>query len=157
MTKPKNISTTERHPGGRPKDDLSLLPEFWHDDIFDLYSEGASDAEIKALIYSWRGSFSNDLWDRWLKEEPEFSEVIKKGRMLAEAWWHRNGRMNLKDRDFSYTGWYMQMKNRFGWTDRNDHTSGGGALPSTIINNSLDVAKLSSDTLNELAKAYKSE
>lgn len=62
----------------RPKEKLDL-PNGWYDEVLELYSEGASDVEVKALIYTWRGSFSNDLWERWLKEEDEFSEVIKKG------------------------------------------------------------------------------
>lgn len=115
----------------RPLETIESLPEQWYNDILDLYKEGASDVEVKALIYQWRGSFSNDLWERWVKEEPQFSETIKTGRLLSEAWWNKLGRVNLKDKDFSYTGWYMQMKNRFSWTDRNDHTTAGEKLPST--------------------------
>jgi len=105
---------------GRPKETIedSDFPNDWKEQILTLYLLGASNVEIKALIYDWKGTFSNDLWDRWLKEEPEFSETIKKGVLISEAWWHRNGRENLKDKDFNYTGWYMQMKNRFGWADK---------------------------------------
>lgn len=102
---------------GRPKATTGNLPEGWYNEILSLYQKGASDVEIKSLIYDWRGSFSNDLWDRWLKEDPQFSETIKIGKLLSEAWWHKEGRINLKIRDFNYTGWYMQMKNRFGWKD----------------------------------------
>lgn len=107
-----------KNKGGRPKEDLSSLPKDWYKDVLDLYKEGASDSEIKAMIYRWRGAFSNNLWERWMKEEPEFWETIKAGRMLSEAWWNRNGRENLWTKEFNYTGWYMQMKNRFGWSDR---------------------------------------
>jgi hypothetical protein len=55
-------------PAGRPKEDLSTLPERWYLQILELYKEGGSDEEVKALIYEWRGTFSNDLWDRWLIE-----------------------------------------------------------------------------------------
>ena len=106
----------------RPKEDLSSLPKEWYHEVLSLYQEGASDVEIKALIYKWRGSFSNDLWDRWMSEEPIFSETIKTGKHLSEAWWHRSGRLSLRDKDFSYTGWYMNMKNRFGWADRTENT-----------------------------------
>ena len=112
---------------GRPKASISELPEGWDKQVLNLYSEGASDVEVKALIYGWRDSFSNDLWERWMREEHIFSETIKKGRTLSEAWWQRSGRINLKDKEFNYTGWYMNMKNRFGWADKQqtDVTTGG--------------------------------
>jgi hypothetical protein len=108
---------------GRPKEDISSLPDGWYNEVLDLYKEGGSDSEVKAMIWEWRGSFSNNLWDRWLEEEKEFWETIKGGRMLEEAWWKKNGRTNLQNKEFNYTGWYMQMKNRFGWKDRSDVTS----------------------------------
>jgi len=119
---------------GRPKEDLSSLPDNWHEEVLELYSEGAADVEIKALIYQWRGTFSCDLWNRWMKENDEFSVTIKKGRMLSESWWNKSGRKNLKEKDFSYTGWYMNMKNRFGWRDKQETTLQGGDKPiETII------------------------
>lgn len=103
----------------RPKESLNL-PDGWYNTILNEYKTGASDVEIKSWIYEVRGSFSNDLWERWMKEEPEFSETIKVGKMLSEAWWSRTGRRNLENKDFSYTGWYMNMKNRFGWRDKQE-------------------------------------
>lgn len=106
---------------GRPKVTTDVLWDNWEQDIINLYSEGASDVEIKALIYEHKGTFSNDLWDRWMKEDEIFSETIKKGRLLCQKWWEQNGRGNLKNKDFNYTGWYMNMKNRFGWADKNEN------------------------------------
>jgi hypothetical protein len=105
-------------PSGRPKEGLNTLPQGWQDDILSLYEQGASDVEIKALIYQWRNTFSNNLWDRWMDEEPIFWETIKKGRQLSESWWQNAGRVNLKDSRFNSTLWYMNMKNRFGWADK---------------------------------------
>ncbi len=110
---------TQKRPSGRPKSNLDL-PKGWQDEVLGLYAEGASDVEIKALIYNWRKSYSNDLWERWMKDEPEFSETVKVGKMLAESWWSKSGRTGLKDREFNYTGWYMNMKNRYGWRDKQE-------------------------------------
>ena len=46
---------------GRPKEDLSCLPDDWMDGILELYSKGGADVEVKALIYKWKGTMSNDL------------------------------------------------------------------------------------------------
>jgi hypothetical protein len=121
-------SFRSKHAGGRPQSDLTSLPGDWVDQIITMYSNGASDAEVKATIYMWRGSFSNDLWDRWLKEEEEFSEVIKMGRIIAEAWYTKLGREQLVNSFFPFAGWYMQMKNRFGWKDRQDVTTNDQSL-----------------------------
>ena len=107
----------------RPKKTLNqakeIFPVDWYDQILKEYSEGASDAEIRAMLILWlKDSFSFDLWDRWMNEEPEFSESIKMGRALSESWWKKTGRKNLLTKDFSFTGWYMNMKNRFGWSDK---------------------------------------
>lgn len=108
----------------RPKSTLDLS-DGWYETVLDMYEGGASDVEVKAWIYQQRKTFSNDLWDRWLKEEPEFSETIKVGKILSEAWWSKNGRTNLTNKDFNYVGWYMNMKNRFGWRDKQEVEQSG--------------------------------
>jgi hypothetical protein len=118
---------------GRPKIGLDVLWDNWKDDILSLYDVGASDVEIRALIADeceGETKCSWDLFDRWIKDEPEFSETIKKGRLKSNTWWEVAGRKNLKEKDFNYTGWYMNMRNRFGWADKQevDHTTKGQSI-----------------------------
>ncbi len=115
-----------KNAGGRPlegfKDNKNkYFPKDCYKIILSEYKNGASDVEIKAIIINWRGKFSNGLFDRWIDEEVEFSQTIKTGRILSEAWFQKHGRKNLTNKDFSYTGWYMQMKNRFGWADNTNN------------------------------------
>ena len=78
-------------------------------------SKGASLLEIHALM-----GISHETHRRLMKDEPEYFATIKRGQQLSEAWWMQTGREQLWNKDFSYTGWYMNMKNRFGWTDKTE-------------------------------------
>ena len=118
---------------GKPKEKYKATPDKylrkdWQDYILGIMSEGASLAEVKGDL-----AISNDLHARWIKEEPIYAEAIKKGIGFSQAWWEREGRENLRNKNFSYVGWYMNMKNRFGWKDRQDYTSGDKPLPKPIM------------------------
>jgi len=112
----------EKKPFGRP---TKYKPEFC-DKVIELMAEGASKTEVIAeLDISWDTliDWTNPESERY---EKDFSESIKKGSMLSQSWWEKNGRVNLKDREFNYTGWYMNMKNRFRkspeyWADQIKH------------------------------------
>lgn len=103
---------------GRPtKYDPSMC-----DDLIALFKEGASKAEIAAKLGICRDTFAE-----WEKSNPQFSEAVKKGVQLSEAWWQEQGRIALREKDFNSTLWYMNMKNRFGWRDKQEHTGPDGS------------------------------
>ncbi|QHT68984.1 hypothetical protein GXP67_21180 [Rhodocytophaga rosea] len=136
--------------GGRPKEGLESLPPLWKENILYAYSLGASDVEIKAWIYGVRGSFSNDLWDRWIKEEREFWETISSGRMIAEAFYHKIGRENLTNPRFNHQAWYLHMKNRFSWKDKLDITTGNEPINQLT---EKEVDKKINDLIRKVAAA----
>lgn len=121
----------EKNSVGRPQANLNL-PDGWEATVLELYQQGASDVEIKAQIIEWRGSISNSLWNRWMKEEKKFSTTVKRGRILSAAWWEKKGRLNIDSKEFNSGLWFMNMKNRFGWADKKeiDHRSKGKAMAS---------------------------
>lgn len=83
--------------------------------IIELMSEGASKTEVCADI-----GITRETMCQWIKDNKPFSDAIKEGEQLSAAWWEREGRTSLRDKDFNYTGWYMNMKNRFGWKDKQE-------------------------------------
>jgi hypothetical protein len=100
---------------GRPEITLQDLPQGWQDIIIDNMSNGASFDEISCLM-----GVSDDTLRKMMKNHPELLGTIKRGKQLSKAWWMRVGRTQLFNKEFSFTGWYMNMKNRFGWTDKQD-------------------------------------
>ena len=103
------------------------------DILIDEMKQGASIEEVaavldlsKATIYDW----SNEESPRYNKE---FSNALKRGVELSQYWWMRQGRVNLQNKDFNYTGWYMNMKNRFGWKDKNETEVKGDITTRQLI------------------------
>lgn len=99
-------------PAGAP---TKYKPEY-KDVLLDLMKQGASIYELCLEFEVCEQTIYN-----WFKEHPEFLESKKKGLSFSRGWWERQGRTNLKDKDFNYTGWYMNMKNRFGWADKSEN------------------------------------
>ena len=88
--------------------------------VIELMKEGASQQEVLAAL-----DISNDTFYRWKSENQEFSETIKRGIQLSQAWWERKGRISLDDRQFNSSLWYMNMKNRFKWADKQEVKNDG--------------------------------
>ena len=101
---------------GRPS---KYKPEMC-DQVVELMKDGASLDEVSGVL-----DISLETMNQWGKENGQyfkesFSESLKKGKRLSQAWWEREGRTNLKIKEFNYVGWYMNMKNRFGWRDKQE-------------------------------------
>jgi len=110
----------QKRPIGRPRITVDDLQPDWKEVILSLAMEGASDCEIRAALVVKNGKFSHDLWYVLEKREQEFSEILKKAKVMAQAWWEKQGRINLKEDKFNHVLWYMNMKNRFRseWNDQ---------------------------------------
>jgi len=99
---------------GRPSE---YRPEWMLSKVIDIMSEGASKVEVAAEL-----GITKETLYQWVQKYPEFSDSIKKGEQLCEAWWEKNGRKCLHDQKFNASLWYMNMKNRFKWSDRQEQT-----------------------------------
>ena len=90
-------------------------------------TEGASLTEIEVEM-----GICADTRIAFEQRHPEFAETIKKGKQLSKAWWLKLGRKSLRDKDFNYGGWFMNMKNRFQWADRNKQENSGNIIIKTV-------------------------
>lgn len=100
---------------GRPKITTAQFVDDWKEQTLALFAEGASMLEIYTTVLD----IDYDTFDRLRREDEEFSQTIKKGLQLSQAWWESNGR-EIRDKDLNATLWYMNMKNRFGWADKQE-------------------------------------
>ena len=116
-----------------------------NDKIIELMTQGASLIEVSANL-----DISRDTIHDWTnKDSPrykkKFSDTIKRGIELSEAWWLKLGREKLtlkyQSDNLNFTGWYMNMKNRFGWKDKQDVTSNNKTIDTVIMLPSNDTEK----------------
>jgi hypothetical protein len=96
---------------GRP---TKYLPEYGEIAI-ELMRQGASIIEVAYKLNVARSTIYE-----WIENYEEFSDTIKLGRDFSEGWWMEQGRLNLWNKEFSPTLFYMNMKNRHGWSDKQE-------------------------------------
>ena len=111
---------------GRP----TKYKDEYTDTIVRLMKEGASIEEICLELDICGQTLYN-----WMDAHPEFLDAKKRGEFFSKGWWMREGRKNLQNKEFNYTGWYMNMKNRFGWADnqKTDITTQGEKITDIQI------------------------
>jgi len=81
----------------------------------ELMLEGASIEEV-----CWHLRRRKQVVYEWMEKFPEFGDAIKAGKDFGQGWWMNQGRTNIANKDFNSTLWYMNMKNRFGWRDKQE-------------------------------------
>ncbi|MEM4167803.1 MAG: hypothetical protein QW328_06895 [Nitrososphaerota archaeon] len=91
----------------------------WIQKIIDIYSIGGSDVEVCAEIRCTMDKFM-ELYNT----NDAFKQAIDLGRILSKAWWYRQGRENLNNRNYNSALYNFQMKNRFGWSEKGEATPG---------------------------------
>jgi transposase-like protein len=129
----------KKRPVGRPS---KYKPEYC-ERILEMAAEGASMAEYAAEF----GIDRTTLFD-WRDQHEEFSTALARAKILEQAWFEREARMNMKNKEFNANLWYRSALSRF----RDDYAekritevSGpdGGAIKTETV------AKIDTRTLDE--------
>jgi len=126
----------------------------WKKVMLDKYAEGGSDSEVRAELRELRRTtapkgiyrgFSRSTWQRLMKDEPTFKAVVEEGRDAAQAWWEDKARQaavgNMKGNPANLI---FALKNRAGYTDRQEVKHDGTAMPVfTVVQSDGKQANLS--------------
>lgn len=125
----------------------------WAKELVSLYETGASDAEVAANLQITIKDFYKEL------DNPVFSQLVEYGRTLSQAYWEKQARLNLNNKQFNTSLWAFWMKNKFGWADKtesinlNDNTTTDlDTLRGQVMK---DVAKFIKDNSPELTDAQR--
>jgi len=79
-----------------------------------MFANGESISEVCAELGITRETFN-----QWRNLYPDFSDTVKRGLELSEAWWTKLGRAGATGKaKIQPATWIFNMKNRFNWTDR---------------------------------------
>jgi len=95
---------------GRPGYKLEDLPSNWKDKMLEMMSEGASISELCAEF-----NIPKSAHRRFVSQDEEYADYYEMGKTLSEAWWSKEGRLNLSNRNFNNRMWAINMFNRFNW------------------------------------------
>jgi hypothetical protein len=133
-----------KRPVGRPS---KYKPEYC-ERVIALGKEGYSYAEIAADLEVDKAS----LYD-WAAAHEEFSTALRAAKTFEQAWFEREARSNMKNRDFNANLWYRSAASRFrdDYTERKETQltgANGGAVQ--VESKSVDTDALSADQRSAL-------
>lgn len=121
----------------------------WIETVRNLYSEGAADVEICREL-----NWSQKQFDDYYQTHEGFKALVDFGRLASKAWWYSQGRKNLQNRSFATPLYALNMKNRFGWAEKQENTESG----KPIENMSQDEIKSEyQKILPQIQKYFKGE
>ena len=83
-----------------------------------MFDDGESVAEVCKKLGVVKQTFYN-----WVEKYPAFKKAYEEGLFRSEAWWMELGRNGAAGKEkINPATWIFNMKNRFGWKDRTEHT-----------------------------------
>jgi hypothetical protein len=114
----------QKNPIGRPSHYSKDLCE----KIIPFFKEGMSVEEICLEL-----DICTSVFYDYIRDYPEFSDAVKRGRSFSVGWWHKIGRLNLPNKDFNSRLYDINVRNRIGWNNKSDMTEKVESLLEKVI------------------------
>lgn len=139
------METEKKRPVGRP---TKYKPEYC-ERVIELAKEGAGWAEYAAEFEIDRTT----LYD-WAASHEEFSTALMRAKVHEQVWWEREGRLNLKSKEFNANLWIKSAQARFreDYTERKQTEitgADGGAIKTESVTK-IDPSALDADQRSAL-------
>lgn len=104
--------------------------------VLDLFKQGKSIRQICLIL-----DISKSTFYLWKEEHEEFSDTINEGLDFSQGWWEEQGQQGLwfsnieGAEKLNYTGWFMNMKNRFkqDWRDKQPEEEEKEKEPQKVV------------------------
>lgn len=96
-------------------DSLVASGKAWAKTLIELYTAGASDAEVAAELKIPLKKYYDQINDN-----TALATLVEFGRTLSQAFWEREARLNIRNKGFNTPLWAFYMKNKFGWADKTE-------------------------------------
>lgn len=96
----------------------SMDPKSWAEELVELYRQGCGDAEVAAEMQITIKEYHTQIG-----ENSTFAKLVEFGRTLSLAFWEKQARLNINNKQFNTPLWAFYMKNKHGWADKMDTTS----------------------------------
>ena len=128
----------KKRPVGRPS---KYKPEYCEQAI-ELGTQGYSMSEIAAEFGVDRASLI-----RWTEEHEDFRTALRAAKTFEQAWFEREARMNMKNRDFNSNLWYRSAASRFrdDYTERKEVSGPDGGAMKIESTTRIDTRMLDPD------------
>lgn len=98
--------------------DHSTDKKSWATQVVDMYSEGCSDAEVAASLRVPIREYYKQIEDN-----PTFKQLVEYGRTLSQAFWEKQARKNIGNKQFNTPLWVFYMKNKFAWAEKTENVN----------------------------------
>lgn len=90
----------------------------WAKLLIQMYTDGCSDAEVAVALKVTIKEYYNQI-----AENPAFAKLVEFGRTLKQAYWEKQARLNINNKQFNTALFNFYMKNMHGWSDKQDITT----------------------------------